>query len=47
MESLKANILSEDMMKMSSKPNESISIPKKKKNIYFSHPREHEVSKSE
>ena len=34
MESLKANILSKDMMKMSSNPNESISIPKKE---YTSH----------
>ena len=38
MESLKANILSEDMIKMS---------PKAKKRIYFSHHRENEVSKSE
>ena len=34
MESLKANILSKDMIKMSPKPNGSISIPKKE---YTSH----------
>ena len=45
MGSLKANILLGDMMKMSSKPNGSISIPKKR--IYFSHHQENEVSKSE
>ena len=44
MESLEANILSEVMMKMSSKPNGSISIPRR---IYLSHPWENEVSKSE
>ena len=44
MESVEDNILSEDMMKMSSNPNGSISIPKI---IYLSHPRENEVSKSE
>jgi hypothetical protein len=35
MESLEANILSEDLMKMSSKKNGSISIPRR---IYLSHP---------
>jgi hypothetical protein len=44
MESLEANIVLEDMIKMSSKPNGSISIPRR---IYLSHPRENEVSKSE
>ena len=44
MESLEANILSEDMMNMYSNPNGSISIPKI---IYFSYPRENEVNKSE
>ena len=44
MENLEANILSEDMMKMYSKQNRSISIPRK---IYLSHPRENEVIKSE
>ena len=34
MESLKANILSKDMIKMSPKPNGSIAIPKKE---YTSH----------
>ena len=43
MEILEANILSEDMMKMSSKPNGSVSIPRR---IYLSHPRENEVRKS-
>jgi hypothetical protein len=43
MESLEANILSEDMMKMSSKTNGSISIPRR---IYLSRPRENEVIKS-
>jgi hypothetical protein len=41
---LEANILSEDMMKLSSNPNGSISI---QRIIYLSHPRENEVSKSE
>jgi hypothetical protein len=44
MENLEANILSEDMMKMSSKKNGSISIPRR---IYLSQPRENEVRKSE
>ena len=42
--SIEANILLEDMMKMDFNPNGSISIPRR---IYFSHPRENEVSKSE
>ena len=44
MESLEANILLEDMMKMSSKTNGSISIPRR---IYLSHPGDNEVRKSE
>ena len=43
MESLESNILSEDMMKMYSKPNGSISIPRI---IYLSHPGDNEVRKS-
>jgi hypothetical protein len=35
MENLEANILSEDMMKISSNPNGSISTPRR---IYLSHP---------
>ena len=35
MENLEANILSEDMMKISSKPNGSISIPKKEYNSHI------------
>jgi len=38
MESLKANILSKDMIKMSPKPNGSIAIPKK--NILLTSSRE-------
>ena len=43
-ESLEANIFSEDMMKIYSNKNGSISIPRR---IYLSHPRDNEVSKSE
>ena len=44
MECLESNILSEDMMNMSSKTNGSISILRR---IYLSHPQENEASKSE
>ena len=44
MESLEANILSKDMMKMISMPNGSISTLRR---IYLSHPRENEVIQSE
>ena len=44
MESFEANILSEDMMKMISNPNGSISTPRR---IHLSHPQEDEVIKSE
>ena len=44
MENLEANILLEYIMKMSSKTNGSISIPRR---IYLSHPWDNEVSKSE
>ena len=44
LESFEANILSEDMMKMISNPNGSISTPRR---IHLSHPREDEVIKSE
>ena len=40
MESIEANILSEDMMKMHFKPNGPISTPRR---IHLSHPRENEV----
>ena len=44
MESFEANIVSEDMMKMISNPNGSISTPRI---LHLSHPREDEVIKSE
>jgi hypothetical protein len=43
MESFEANILAEDMMKMISNPNGSISTPRR---IHLSHPRKDEVIKS-
>ena len=44
MESIDANILSEDMMKMHLKPNGPISTPRR---IHLSHPWENEVIQSE
>ena len=44
MESIEANILAEDMMKMHFKPNGPISTPRR---IHISHPRENEVIESE